>query len=47
MRTESEIREVLAERVAWLEENEDSGAAEVGQELGWEQALKWVLNDAG
>ena len=43
MRTETEVREELARRAAWLDENEDSGAAEVGVETGWEQALEWVL----
>lgn len=43
MKSLAEIEEALAERRAWMDENEDSGAAEVGVELGWMQALAWVL----
>lgn len=44
MRSEEEVRAKLARRREWLDENEDSGAAEVGVETGWEQALEWVLS---
>lgn len=43
MRDPKEIQQTLDETTAWLDENENSGAAEVGVELGWQQALEWVL----
>jgi len=43
MKTQAEIEALLAEKRAWMDENEDSGASEVGTEWGWQQALAWVL----
>jgi len=43
MRTAAEIEQALAERREWMDENEDSGAAEVPVEWGWLSALAWVL----
>lgn len=47
MRTEEEIRARLKEHKEWLDEWEDSGASEVGQEYGALTALEWVLGVEG
>jgi hypothetical protein len=47
MRSEEEIRLKLADRVKWLDKWELSGGPEVGIEVGWEQALEWVLEEPG
>jgi hypothetical protein len=44
MKTLAEIQTKLAESREWVDENENSGASEVGVELGWLQALEWVLS---
>jgi hypothetical protein len=43
MKSLKEIQDAHSEHEAWMDENEDSGSAEVGVELGWLQALAWVL----
>ena len=45
MRSEQEIRDLLAEKRVWMGEWEDSGASEVGVEWGWTEALAWVLGE--
>jgi len=46
VRTKAEIEQTLREKQEWMDEWEDSGASEVGVELGWLQALEWVLSEA-
>jgi len=43
MKSLEEIQAKLAETRGWVDENEDTGASEFGVELGWFQALEWVL----
>lgn len=45
MRSQAEVRNRLARHDAWINENGDSGAAEVGAEVGAADALSWVLGD--
>lgn len=46
MKTEEEIRTELTRHTDWLDEWEGKGAAEEGPEVGWVEALAWVLGDA-
>ena len=43
MRRESEVREELARREAWLDEHEGDGSREEPVETGIVEALQWVL----
>jgi hypothetical protein len=43
VKSRAELESRLSVTRDWLDENENSGASEVGIELGWEQALEWVL----
>ena len=43
MKSQAEVEQALRERREWMDNNEDSGAAEVPVEWGWIEALAWTL----
>ncbi len=44
MKSLVEVKTELATHTEWMDENEGGGSSEEGVELGWMQALEWVLD---
>ncbi len=45
MKSEQEVRDLLKEKRAWMDENEGGGSSEEPVEWGWTEALAWVLGE--